>query len=382
MAAKKEPAAPDSGSSLADTMGRISQKAVPGCLIDEALRVPRALADHYAYKPATPLQVAQALNMQPGGGQFKMLLGAAIGYGLTEGGPNAPEVKMTPLGLRIVRPTSEGDDLLAKREAFLQPSVVAAFLRKYDGAPIPRKDIARNVLESMGVPRDKAEGVLDLIVQGARPLGLIVTIKDRDYVNLKGVAPAAATADQHEEPAEELSQNDDLGSAEAAPTPAPQPAPFQSQVSAKAADRLKRVFVSHGKNKTLIEPIKKLLAFGELEAVVSVERQSVSQPVPDKVMSDMRDSGAAIIHVDPEPSDPKAEGQPMTSVNANVLIEIGAAMALYGRRFILLVRQGAQLPSNLQGLYEVRYATDNLDAEATIRLLEAIRDIKNHPLPG
>jgi predicted nucleotide-binding protein len=55
---------------------------------------------------------------------------------------------------------------------------------------------------------------------------------------------------------------------------------------------------------------------------------------------------------------------------------------LYGRRFILLVRDGIKLPSNLQGLYEVRYSEDKLDADATIRLLKAIKDLKNHPLPG
>lgn len=69
-------------------------------------------------------------------------------------------------------------------------------------------------------------------------------------------------------------------------------------------------------------------------------------------------------------------------LNPNVLIEIGAAMALYGRRFILLVKEGITLPSNLQGLFEVRYTGDALDGDATIRLLEAINDIKNHPLPG
>jgi len=63
------------------------------------------------------------------------------------------------------------------------------------------------------------------------------------------------------------------------------------------------------------------------------------------------------------------------------LIEIGAAMALYDRRFILLVKSGITLPSNLQGLYEVRYEGDKLDGDATIRLLKAIKDIKNHPLP-
>jgi predicted nucleotide-binding protein len=46
------------------------------------------------------------------------------------------------------------------------------------------------------------------------------------------------------------------------------------------------------------------------------------------------------------------------AINPNVLMEIGAAMALYERRFILLVRQGVKLPSNLQGLYEVRYSGD------------------------
>jgi len=69
-------------------------------------------------------------------------------------------------------------------------------------------------------------------------------------------------------------------------------------------------------------------------------------------------------------------------LNPNVLIEIGAAMAFYGRRFILLVKDGVKLPSNLQGLYEVRYSNDTLDATATIKLLEAIKDIKNYSLPS
>jgi hypothetical protein len=33
--------------------------------------------------------------------------------------------------------------------------------------------------------------------------------------------------------------------------------------------------------------------------VVSVEKETVAKPVPDKVMDDMRSCGAAIIHVGP-----------------------------------------------------------------------------------
>jgi predicted nucleotide-binding protein len=143
----------------------------------------------------------------------------------------------------------------------------------------------------------------------------------------------------------------------------------------------RRVFLTHGKNKSLLGTLRELLAFGEFEAVISVERETVSQPVPDKVMEDMRKCAAAIIHVDAEKETHEGEGAAQFILNPNVLIEIGAAMGLYGRRFILLVREGVKLPSNLQGLYEVRYQGDKLDSDATIKLLKAINDIKNHPLP-
>jgi predicted nucleotide-binding protein len=143
----------------------------------------------------------------------------------------------------------------------------------------------------------------------------------------------------------------------------------------------RRVFITHGKNTSFVEPIKKILEFGHMEPIVSVEKQSVSKPVPDKVMDDMRSCSAAIIHVEDERRllDPK--GKEHVVINPNVVMEIGAAMALYGRRFILLVKDGIVLPSNLQGLYEVRYDGDVLDGNATMRLLGAIDDIKNHPSP-
>ena len=57
-------------------------------------------------------------------------------------------------------------------------------------------------------------------------------------------------------------------------------------------------------------------------------------------MDDMRGCGAAIIHVDAEQAITDKDGQDHVFRNRNVLIEIGAAMAFYGRRFILLVRGG------------------------------------------
>ena len=369
----------------------LKQSDVPMTTLDEALRVPQAILDHYAGKPSSPLHVAKALNVDPGGSQFKVISGASIAFGLIDGGAQATAISITDLARRILRPTTEHDDLLARREAVLLPRVFGAFLRQYDGNPFPRTDIAQNVLEEMGVPRDKTTEVLDRIDSSARSVGFIEEIKDKLYVTLQGTAQVSlATEKQGGESGGVVPQV--LPDAKTLTTPVVQskPLPITPKVSQAGTDlaaaiaddfRRRRVFITHGKNREIVEPIKKLLEYGELEPVVSIDRQSVSKPVPEKVMGDMRGCGAAIIHVDADQTISDKGGAEHVLLNPNVLIEIGAAMAFYGRRFILLVREGVKLPSNLQGLYEVRYSGDTLDAVATIKLLEAIKDIKNYALP-
>jgi hypothetical protein len=346
------------------------QTDVPAYTLDDALRVPRAIADNYASRPTRPLDVAAVLSMQPTSGPFKMITGAAIAYGLTEGGAQADMISLNPLARRILRPQEEGDDLAARREALLRPRVINEFLIKYDNSPIPRPDIARNVLVSMGVPDPATERTFDLILTSARSLGMLRNIKDREYVALQGTPTAQASPPLV--PVAPSDAGDEYDVAEA-PEP-PVAAPLIVALS-------RRVYVTHGKNRAFIDPLKELLAFGEFEPVVSVERQTVSQPVPEKVIGDMRTCTAAIIHVDEDRAMLDKAGNTHSVLNENVLVEIGAALALYGKRFILLVKAGVELPSNLQGLYQVRYEGENLDGDATIRLLKAINDIKNHPMP-
>jgi predicted nucleotide-binding protein len=50
-------------------------------------------------------------------------------------------------------------------------------------------------------------------------------------------------------------------------------------------------------------------------------------------------------------------------------------MALYGKKYILLVEEGVDLPSNLKGLYECRYKGDELSMTATMKLLKAFNDL-------
>ena len=64
------------------------------------------------------------------------------------------------------------------------------------------------------------------------------------------------------------------------------------------------------------------------------------------------------------------DGGEHSKINDNVLIEIGAAMALYGKKVVLLVEKGLALPSNLQGLYRCDFEGDRLDYDATMKLLK------------
>jgi len=154
----------------------LKQSDVPSASLDEALRVPQAILEHYAGKPTSPLYVAKALNVDPKGSQLKLLSGAAIAFGLIEGGAQAASISVTDVARRILRPKEENAETAAKREAVLKPRVFGDFLGRYDGHPFPREDIALNVLEDMGVPRQKAPEVLERIEASARSVGFIEDI--------------------------------------------------------------------------------------------------------------------------------------------------------------------------------------------------------------
>lgn len=177
---KAEPAAatPDTASTTvvgqpSKPKARLFQEDVPSYSLDQALRVARSIGDNYAYKPTKPVNVAGAMGMTHTAGPFRAISGASVAYGLTTGAAQAPEIGITPLGMRILRPTTVGDDMAAKREALLKPKVVGEFLRDYDGAALPPDAIAKNVLAAKGVPADRLDSVLELIVEGAKAVGFV-----------------------------------------------------------------------------------------------------------------------------------------------------------------------------------------------------------------
>jgi predicted nucleotide-binding protein len=126
-------------------------------------------------------------------------------------------------------------------------------------------------------------------------------------------------------------------------------------------------------NKKIVEQVKELMAFGKFAPVVAKDREAAA-PSLHLVMDQMRECDTAVIHIGFDGLLFDAGRNEEPRICGDVLIEIAAAMAVYGRRFILLVEEGVTLPSNLQGLCECRYNGDELDMPAAMTLFKAFND--------
>ena len=146
----------------------------------------------------------------------------------------------------------------------------------------------------------------------------------------------------------------------------------------RALRRGNRVFITHRNNRKILEQVQELVAFGKFEPVVACDRET-AKPFLHDLMDEMRGCDTAVIHVDAHGLQLHADLQPR--VGDDVLIEIGAAMALYGRSFVLLIEEGVELPPNLQGLCECSYSGDTLNMPATMNLLRAFNDfMRSQPM--
>jgi hypothetical protein len=354
----------------------ISQNDVPRHTIADALRVARALADEYGKQPTRPLQVAAAMGMKPTTGKFQTLTGASIAYGFTEGGSKADAISLTALGLRVVAPRVENDDVAAQREALLKPRVNNEFLTKYDGSKLPREDIGRNVLEGMGVPADLTEKVQNLISAEADRLGLLTDIKGDKFVNLQGALPAPGGTeaelayDAEDEPEDELvvpeatvPSGNGAGDTANGGT---------SNGGGVGAARPNAIFLGHGKNKKPLEQLQKTLGQLGIPYKAAIDEPNSGRPISQKVKDTMHQCGAAILIFTADEEFRDTDGNPVWRSSENVIHELGASGLLYDDRIIIFKEESVTLASNFSGIGYISFEKDQLDAKVNDLLRELI----------
>lgn len=354
---------------------RISQSKCPSVPIEDVLIIPQAIKDNFAGQATAPLLLAEACNISPTSSNWRILTGAAVAYGLTSGGYNSKSISLTKLGERIVAPLKEGDDNIALKEAVMLPSLLAEFYKQFDNNKLPRMDIAYNILMSKGVPKDKVENTWNLLRSNAQKAQILRVISGNEYIFIDNSVSAEASEDVSENDSNPIDMNETIPPEVLKKMNIKTPTAVVEQTSRKRDKP--NIFISHGKNNTVIVgQLKELLAYGQMEPIVSVERETTAIPVPDKVFDDMRNCDAGIIHIDLEEI-PLGDGeQKFRHLNENVLIEIGAAIALYDKRVILLCKKGTPLPSNLQGLYRCEYEGNQLDYSSTMKLLKTMQELR------
>lgn len=358
---------------------RVSQNTLPLFSLESVLVIAQALKDNFAGQPTAPLLVAEACKISPTSSNWRYLTGCSIAYGITNGGWNAQNIQLTELGERIVSPLEEGDDFRAKKQAVLIPAILKEFYMMYNRNKLPRKDIGLNVLQKKGVPVERLEATWAILRKNAEYVGILRVISGNEYIYLDDdrstiKAVSSSTLQNTEEAFNDEVIPDEL--AERLQIDIPNKPKAEEPVEIKRHEK-PNVFISHGKNsQVIIDQLKELLSYGQMVPIVSVERETTAVPVPDKVFSDMRNCDAGIINI-VEEEFPSENGTKVKRLNENVLIEIGAAIALYEKRVILLSKKGTQLPSNLQGLYRCEYEGDQLDYSATIKLLKTIQELRD-----
>jgi hypothetical protein len=343
----------------------VSQADIPQRTLRDALTLPQALTDYFGGGPTPPHQLAAGLKISPTSSAWQALAGAAIAYGLTDGGVKANKIALTDLGRRATAPTEEGDDAKARAEAALKPKVCRLFFEKYNRAKFPPDYIVLNVLrDTLGVPADRASSVLEILKDNGTFVGFIRNYKTGPYVALDDLEPMPVAT--RSEPLED--QPEMVDEVEAALGPAIPPA-----VPAREAPGGFRVFISHSKNMAVVTQVKEILALYDIDFELAIEEETAAIPVPQKILSAMRRCQAAVMVVTADEQS-KVDGE--YDINRNVLIEIGSAFVLYDQKVVLLWDKRLKVPSNIQGLYRCEFEGNELSFAVGTKLAKALKSFK------
>jgi hypothetical protein len=280
---------------IAVKRARISQTDIPKYGFKDCLSLAQKLNEELNGE-ASPHQLAIALDLSPTSSSWQYITGASVAYGLTIGAYNARTIKLSELGKRIVAPTEENDDIPAMVEAALKPKIISDFYEKYNRGKFPSDKIAENVLQSLGVPKERTMDVLSMIKEIGELTGILHNTKTGLYVSIDTPDPIINRDGDDVTPTDSDSNNmeTDMETFAKKLTGNPRASDIVTKVMEKSNNR---VFITHGKDHEIVGQLKELLTFGKFEPIVSIEKETLSISVPEKVMQDMRSCSAAVIHV-------------------------------------------------------------------------------------
>lgn len=352
-------------------MKKVMQTDFPRMTLEEALSVPRALYQEYAGDPTAPHDVAIAVGNSPTSSVWRVLSGAANGYGLTDGAYSAETISLTDLGRHIVAPTAEGEKERGLLKAALQPTILKEFFEKYDRANLPSPEILRNVLVKMGIPQDRVDEAAEIIRANGQFAGILRDTGNRLFVALD--LPPDGTGANSTPPASDStgteidSTEESVGAAGTGGSP-----------TEDTSDRdrgPKPIFIGHGHNHGPLDSVKDFLAEYGVPFRIAVEEANRARPISVKVKEAMRECGSAIMIFTKDEECFDEDGNSVWRPSMNVVQELGAALYAYDDHVVIFVEKGLELPVNFRDLGHIPFDPDHFEA-TTAELLKELVALK------
>lgn len=344
----------------------------PKHTLERTIRLAEVIEQKNGGRPLPPTELAIGLGLSPGSSDYRILLSSSLKYGLTTGSYKHDRIALTPLGARLVAPTSEGDQRDAVLEAALHNSTFRRIFEHFKGKKLPDDAFFENaVVREFAIPREHASKCVKIFRANAEYAGLVQQATTGPWLISRPLPQLQVTAEETDADAVDSNGNGRDDRDRSGPAPSRSAIAVTEQMAAAPAPI--RVFISHGKNMEIVGQIKTMLNVAEVPFEIAVEQESTAIPVPEKVFAAMRNCTAAIICVTAD----DATVQNPHQINQNVLIEIGAAFVLYDKRVILVWDKKLQVPSNLQGLYRCEFEGNELSWSKGMKLMESIKQFKS-----
>lgn len=330
--------------------------------------MPRVIQDEASGMEVSRLTLAELLNVSPASSNFRELVASSRFYGLTNGGINADEFGLTPLGSEAT-----GGDEVAQiagyKQAVMNVVPYKAFFTTFSNKKIPSATAFKEFLtRSAGVASARVDECMQFILADAQTAGLVRTMKGgAQYVDLSG-APTTSAEDNGEGDdgleldagAVGVEPEDEGNETPRAQAPATTPPPVNGKP--------KKVFIAHGKNRTPLEQLKSALDTFKVRYAVAIDEPNAGRPISKKVAALMRDecsSGVFIFTADERLMRelPSGGTEEVWRSRENVVFELGAASILYENRIVIFKEKGVTFPSDFSDLGYIEFEKDQLVAE-------------------
>jgi predicted nucleotide-binding protein len=332
------------------------QRPFPKNTLEEVLKLAETIQDQNNGQSMKRIFIADHLKIKPDSTNFSYLISASFRYGLTKGNEKSEFISLTSLGETISK--AKGTDRIpALQEACQKVSVFQNFYQRYRDAKLPTEEYAKKLLrDEFSVPAEHAEECYNMIVANGRFSGIIRDLSGAPRVVFETNVPVPLEENEREE---ELAEETEKPKEETISTPT-------------ATAKPKQIFIAHGKNKTPLEQLKKILDQLKVPYKVAVEEPHQGRPISQKVADTMNNCTSAIFIFTADEEVIDSQGNKTFRPSDNVVYELGAAGILYGKNIVIFKEEGVAFASDFSDLGYIKFDKDNLHAKASELLGELI----------